>query len=206
MKVTIQQNTLKAIALFASDDQTRYSLNGVHIDARKDAATLIATDGRMLALIHAGVVHDKGVATINRATITAALHLCDPVFGDTPITFSTSGNCSIAVSVGGDIVMLDQGLITSPFPNFRQVFPEKGATRDANDWLCFAAERFQKFADAGALLSSKEFYLMVSPYGKTNSEYGVPLGIQLSGIPNFFGMLMSAKPTATPSLPEFLYE
>lgn len=49
----IKPNELEAIALFSSDEETRYYLNGVCIESGGPKLALIATDGHRLGTLHA---------------------------------------------------------------------------------------------------------------------------------------------------------
>jgi hypothetical protein len=48
MKVSINLNTLKAVAHAVSKEETRYYLQGVQLEAGKDGFTMVATNGHML--------------------------------------------------------------------------------------------------------------------------------------------------------------
>ena len=48
MKVSINLNTLKAVAHAVGKEETRYYLTGVHLEAGKDGFTMVATNGHML--------------------------------------------------------------------------------------------------------------------------------------------------------------
>ena len=48
MKVSINLNTLKSVAYAVSKEETRYYLQGVHLEAGKDGFTMVATDGHKL--------------------------------------------------------------------------------------------------------------------------------------------------------------
>lgn len=48
MKVSINLNTLKAVAFAASKEETRYYLQGVHLEAGPEGFTMVATNGHML--------------------------------------------------------------------------------------------------------------------------------------------------------------
>jgi DNA polymerase-3 subunit beta len=48
MKVSVNLNTLKSVAYAVSKEETRYYLQGVHLEAGKDGFTMVATDGHKL--------------------------------------------------------------------------------------------------------------------------------------------------------------
>lgn len=48
MKVSINLNTLKAVAHAVGKEETRYYLTGVHLEAGKDGFTMVATNGHIL--------------------------------------------------------------------------------------------------------------------------------------------------------------
>lgn len=65
MKYTINlhRNGLRAVLLFAAKTDIRYYLNGVKVEATKEATRVIATNGHVLAVHHSDQINDLAAPT-----------------------------------------------------------------------------------------------------------------------------------------------
>lgn len=213
MKVTIQQNALKAIALFISSDDTRYILQGVLIDATVPRPLLVATDGRFMAILQHGQIEQVngspaiGQVVLNRKGIEAAMHLCGRGLIEEITIEAEDKSETVKIIVGKDSAIVHGGAMLGNFPNYKPVVPTPGTEFVANPWVCFDPERFQKFADAGGLLGSGTPYLITTFFGESKSKHGHVIGVQLSNVPEFFGVLMSVRRDApAPTIPSYLHQ
>jgi hypothetical protein len=213
MKITIQQNALKAIALFISSDDCRYILNGVLIDATIPRPLLVATDGRFMAVLQHGSIEQVngspaiGQIVLNRKGIEAALSLCARGLIEEITIEAEDKSETVKLIVGKDSAVVHGGASLGGFPNYHPVLPQVGTALVDNPWVCFDPERFQKFADAGGLLGSGTPYLITSFFGESKSEHGHVIGVQLSNVPEFFGLLMSVRRDApAPTIPTWIHQ
>ncbi len=136
-KVVIPQGKLKAMlrktSFAMSADESRYVLNGIFFSLKQQKLTLVATDGRRLAMVDEEVdvaeqsqgefiVPAKAVAELNRL-------LQDK--GDVEINFSENQASFRLQDEKGLSALLITKLIEGNYPNYRQVIPAEPKERIA---------------------------------------------------------------------------
>ncbi len=136
-KVTLPQEKVKAMlrktSYAISADDTRYVLNGIFISLREDKVTMVATDGRRLALAEeeAGLGKDlTGEFIVPTKAINELTRLLLPK-GDVEIKFTDN---QVAFTMGGEgifNVLLISKLVEGNYPNYRQVIPAESKERIA---------------------------------------------------------------------------
>ena len=120
------RDALKKTAYAISTDETRYVLNGILFSFRDNKLTLVATDGRRLALVdielefprsHEGdvIIPSKAIGEIQRL-------LTDE--GDIKLSI---GENQVAFEVGSTLLV--SKLIEGNYPNYRQVIPTETKER-----------------------------------------------------------------------------
>ena len=129
-------NMLKSVSYGQSTDENRYILNGVYFNFSDDKLTLVATDGRRLALtaLETDVASDNGGSLILPAKTVAELERLlgkgenlKIAFNDRQVAFE------IAIDDESDSGLADQLYLVSKivegnYPNYRQVIPKKRST------------------------------------------------------------------------------
>jgi DNA polymerase III subunit beta len=140
LKVAINQADLKAAldktAYAMSADETRYILNGVYFEVQPAGVTLVATDGRRLAMLNCDMLADVDSAKsfiVPRNTID-----------DLRKTLGQSDAVGLSISdgmVSFEIVnlTLTTKLIEGNYPNFRQVIPDSSKFRASIERESFMA-------------------------------------------------------------------
>lgn len=127
IEITINWNLIKAVALFASTDSTRYVLNGVLVECDpRGSAVLCATDGRRLGAYRTNVEVSSGYeGPTFRAIIPVSLiKRISSKRNDIILRFeSRSGTTWIAVSDPVARCEIGSPAIDGDFPNWRQVCP-----------------------------------------------------------------------------------
>jgi DNA polymerase-3 subunit beta len=134
-KVSLAQDTvkkmLKKTSFAVSTDESRYVLNGIFISLKDHKMTMVATDGRRLALVDeevdiseksAGefIVPAKAVTELNRL-------LTDK--GDVEIKFGENqASFSLKDDKGSGVLVISK-LIEGNYPNYRQVIPGEAKER-----------------------------------------------------------------------------
>lgn len=114
---------LEAVSDAQSDDETRYILNGVYINATKDGVTFVATDGRRLHLIRQKT----------EGAITGSLIL--PAHGVSTLTslLKSGANATLTLEAKRVYVVIDREdgaihftskVVEGNYPNYRQVIPK----------------------------------------------------------------------------------
>lgn len=123
--ITLQQETLKEMlnmtAFAISHDETRYILNGVLFEIKKERINLVATDGRRLAYTakktnakpqkdRKMIVPTKTISELNKTLTSGAVKM---YFLDNQTTFDL-----------GSVVIISR-LIEGEFPRYEQVIPKE---------------------------------------------------------------------------------
>lgn len=126
-------NMLKSVSYGQSTDENRYILNGVYFNFADDKLTLVATDGRRLALtaLETEITEDNAGSLILPAKTVAELERLlgkgekvKIAFNDRQVAFE------IAIGEEGDTGLVDQLYLVSKivegnYPNYRQVIPKE---------------------------------------------------------------------------------
>jgi DNA polymerase-3 subunit beta len=136
-KVALPQENIRAMikktSFAVSTDESRYVLNGIFISLKDGKMTLVATDGRRLALVDEEVelsekstgefiVPAKAVNELNRLLQTSGN--VELKFGDNQASFSLKDD-------KGFSVLLITKLIEGNYPNYKQVIPGEAKERIA---------------------------------------------------------------------------
>lgn len=120
------RDLLRKTAYAASNDETRYVLNGVYLGIKADKLTVVATDGRRLALMEREVEMPKGTESeiiIPTKAVAELLRL----LGDKGEVNLSLGENQVVADLGGTILITK--LIEGTYPNFRQVIPTEAKER-----------------------------------------------------------------------------
>ena len=120
------RDALKKTSYAISTDETRYVLNGILFSFRDNKLTLVATDGRRLALVDIELEfprsHEGDVIIPSKAVSEIARLLTD----DGEIKISIGEN-QAAFEVNGTLLV--SKLIEGNYPNYRQVIPAETKER-----------------------------------------------------------------------------
>lgn len=121
---TLEQSTLKAmlksVQYASSMDETRYVLNGVLFSFAEGKLTVVATDGRRLALCEQEVEFPAGAEMDFVVPSKTVNELVRNLSSEGEIRITTAGNQG-AFDIG-DLRIISK-LIDGTFPNYRQVIP-----------------------------------------------------------------------------------
>ncbi len=126
MEQNTLHNLLKRTAYAASNDETRYVLNGVFMSFKADKLTVVATDGRRLALAEADVEVAPG-SEIEFILPTKAVAELQRLLADKGEAKLTIRENQIIMDLGSTILV--SKLIEGTYPNFRQVIPTEAKER-----------------------------------------------------------------------------
>jgi len=117
---------LRNVSYSASNDETRYVLNGVHLGFSGDKLTVVATDGRRLALAELDVEFPKEAEAEMIIPSKAVNELLHSLKDQGPLKICCSGN---QVQFEFEDILVISKLIDGNYPNFRQVIPAQSAER-----------------------------------------------------------------------------
>ncbi|MFH0732831.1 MAG: DNA polymerase III subunit beta [Candidatus Omnitrophota bacterium] len=151
-KLTIPQNTLKemlARTVFAtSRDETRYILNGILFILNNDTTTMVATDGRRLAIIKKQTPLPKGL-NIKVVVPSKTIQEISKMLG-------TEGQATISFDENQAMFNINETriisrLIEGEFPNYEQAIPKQ-----YKDILTIEKEKFLLAIKRAALLTTPD--------------------------------------------------
>ena len=134
-KVILPQETVKAMmrktSFAVSTDESRYVLNGIFISLKDHKMTLVATDGRRLALVDEEVdISEKSSGEfIVPAKAVNELNRLMQDKGDVEIKFGENQASFALKDDKGFSVLLITKLIEGNYPNYRQVIPGEAKER-----------------------------------------------------------------------------
>jgi DNA polymerase-3 subunit beta len=168
-KVTLPQETMKAMmrktSFAVSSDESRYVLNGLFFSLKDNKMTLVATDGRRLALVDEEVeisekssgefiVPSKAVGEINRL-------LQDK--GDVEINIGENQASFELKDDKGFSILLITKLIEGNYPNYKQVIPAETKER-----IPLVREEFLQALRRAEIMTSDKANSVKLAFGKNN--------------------------------------
>ena len=147
---TIEQATLKdslkKTSYAISTDETRYVLNGIYFTFKDNTLTMVATDGRRLAMVD----HELEFPESNEVDIivpTKAVNELQRLLGNEGEVKMCVGQSQVSFEVDGTLLV--SKLIEGNYPNFRQVIPGEAKHR-----ISLERETFQQVVSRISLLAS----------------------------------------------------
>ena len=117
---------LKKTSYAVSTDESRYVLNGILCSFKDNKLTLVATDGRRLALVDIEMEFPQS-QEVDIIVPTKAVVEIQRLLGEEGDVKMTVGENQVAFEVGG--VLLVSKLVEGNYPNYRQVIPAETLER-----------------------------------------------------------------------------
>src|SRR5205814_944246 len=168
-KIILPQEKIKGMlrktSFAVSTDETRYVLNGIYMSLRDHKITMVATDGRRLALTDEEVdvnpdseaefiVPTKAINELNR--------LLQPK-GDVEIKFTENQALfDLKVEDASSVVMITK-LVEGNYPNYKQVIPAETAER-----VALAREEFLQALRRAEIMTSEKSNSVKLAFSKNN--------------------------------------
>lgn len=154
------ENMLKSVSFAQSSDENRYILNGVYFNFSDENLTLVATDGRRLALTSYELEADSsdtGSLILPAKTVSEIERLVGKgesvkiAFNDRQVAFEIAiedeeGNSGLI-----DHIYLVSKIVEGNFPNYRQVIPKETEHR-----IKIERELFLECVHRAALVTSEK--------------------------------------------------
>jgi DNA polymerase-3 subunit beta len=122
----VLRELLRQTSYAVSNDETRYVLNGVYMSFKADKLTVVATDGRRLALVERELEVAKGAETEFILPTKAVIEL-QHLLGDKGEMSLSVGDNQIIFNLTGTTLV--SKLVEGAYPNFRQVIPGEAKER-----------------------------------------------------------------------------
>ena len=136
-KVTLPQQTvrrmMKKTSFAISTDESRYVLNGIFISLKDHKMTMVATDGRRLALVDEEVdvsESSQGEFIVPAKTVNELNRLLQDK-GDLEIRYAENQASFMLKDEKGSGALIVTKLIEGNYPNYRQVIPSEMKERVA---------------------------------------------------------------------------
>lgn len=140
------KDSLKKTSYAISSDETRYVLNGIFASFKESKLTLVATDGRRLAMVENELdfpeSHETEVIIPTKAVQELARLLSDE--GDVKLSLSDS---QVRFELNNSVLI--SKLIEGNYPNYRQVIPAETTER-----VTLSRDKFLETVRRVSLLSS----------------------------------------------------
>src|SRR5271170_660723 len=136
-KITIPQEKFKGMlrktSFAISTDESRYVLNGIFLSLKEHKITLVATDGRRLALVDEEVdipEASQGEFIIPTKTVNELTRLLGEK-GELEIRFGENQAAFTLSDDKGFTILIISKLVEGNYPNYRQVIPNETKERIA---------------------------------------------------------------------------
>lgn len=121
---------LQKVSYAASTDETRYILNGALLSFKDEKLTIVATDGRRLALVEQEVEFPEG-SEVDLVVPTKTISELVKTLGDEGVLRIRVSATQVAFDF--DQILIISKLIEGTYPNFQQVIPAQCEERVAID-------------------------------------------------------------------------
>jgi len=159
---TIFRNGLKKTSYAISTDETRYVLNGIFASFKEGKLTLVATDGRRLAMVDHELEfpssHEVDFIVPTKAVQELQRHLSTE--GELVLKLADNQVC---FEIGSSIIV--SKLIEGNYPNYRQVIPGESKER-----LTLSREQLLETTRRVSLLSSEKSNSVKLTFGQNQVD------------------------------------
>ncbi len=156
------RDALKKTSYAISTDETRYVLNGILFSFKENKLTMVATDGRRLALVDLEVEFPRS-QEVEIIVPTKCVTELGRLLGDEGDVKMSVGENQIAFEIGGSLLV--SKLIEGNYPNYRQVIPG-----EAKERITLERETFLNAVHRVSLLSSEKNNSVKLVFTKNNIE------------------------------------
>jgi len=168
-KVSLQQETIKAMmrktAFAVSTDESRYVLNGIFFSLKDHKMTMVATDGRRLALAdeEADISEKSSGEFIVPAKAVTELNRLLQEKGEAEIKLGENQASFDLKDEKGSSVLLITKLIEGNYPNYKQVIPTETKER-----IPLVREEFLQALRRAEIMTSEKANSVKLTFGKNS--------------------------------------
>jgi len=153
---------LKKTSYAISTDETRYVLNGILCSFKDNKLTLVATDGRRLALVDIELEFPRS-QEVDIIIPTKAVTEIQRLLGEEGDVKLSVGENQVAFEVGGTLLV--SKLVEGNYPNYRQVIPSETKER-----ITLEREAFLNAVHRVSLLASEKSNSVKLVFSKNNID------------------------------------
>ena len=143
---SVLRDCLRKTSYAISTDETRYVLNGILFSFKNNNLTMVATDGRRLAMVEQEIEFPQS-QDIDIIVPTKAVNELARLLGDQGEVTIRVSNSQVAFDLGDSLLI--SKLIDGNYPNYRQVIPG-----EAKERIPLEREGFLKAISRVSLLAS----------------------------------------------------
>jgi DNA polymerase-3 subunit beta len=168
-KVAIPQSTMKSMmrktSFAISTDEARYVLNGIFLSLKDHKLTMVATDGRRLALVDEEVdvpEQSQGEFIIPAKAVNELNRLLQEK-GEVEIKYSENQSAFTLKDEKGFSILIITKLIEGNYPNYRQVIPAETKER-----VALPREEFLHALRRAEIMTSDKANSVKLAFGKNN--------------------------------------
>lgn len=156
------RDALRKTSYAISTDETRYVLNGILFSFREEKLTMVATDGRRLALVDLEVEFPRSQEVDIIVPTKCVTELARLVGEEGEVALSVTEN-QVAFQIG--TTFLVSKLVEGNYPNYRQVIPS-----DPKERITLERELFLAAVHRVSLLASEKSNSVKLVFTKNNIE------------------------------------
>jgi len=170
-KVTLPQQTVKGMmkktSFAISTDESRYVLNGIYLSLKDHKMTMVATDGRRLALVDEEIDVSEGSQGefIVPAKAVNELNRLLQEKGEVEIRYGENQASFTLNDENGSSVLIVSKLIEGNYPNYRQVIPSETKER-----IGLVREEFLHALRRAEIMTSEKSNSVKLNFGKNRLE------------------------------------
>ena len=213
--IKIDANLFRIAYTAVSTEETRYYLNGVHIEAHPEkGAILVSTDGHRMIVAHdpEGECSESVIVKLPRFalaqcktptmfTAKRVLEINPTLPGSATIKEVTPGKKNEAPKIE-DVITVHRAIVDGAFPDWRRVIPYTPTEAPNAAPTSFNPRYMKAWGDVGMEL--KKAHLGTEEMQIALSTGGNPVIIRWSGAVNIFGVQMPMRSSVSGYLPAFL--
>lgn len=200
MKIVIARQEMAAAILFASDDESRFVLNGLQVEVREGKLpVVVACDGKRLVAIETNAQQEEEFednhSFILRPDFVKLFVALSKACGGKLFPWicleNNPGSKRVKVSLIGGSVLLDVetgALIEGDYPQWRKVLPGKLKEREPISEIGLNAEFVGDFAKAAKIMEAESPIIQMNLVGKE-----AQVEVKIKSLPTFYGLVMQCK-------------
>lgn len=209
MTIRVNADLFRIVYTTVSSEETRYYLNGVHIEPHQNGALMVATDGHRMIVAHdtAGECTESAIVKLPRF----ALAQCrtPKMFEKKRVVEVENGSATIIEMVPAEkkgeflresLLTAHKAIIDGTFPDWMRLVPSEisgsGTSGAVNP------KYIKAWGDVGVELS--RLYGGVGSIALYSSDPNSPMLVRFEGAKNVFGIQMPMRTKLSPRLPDFM--
>jgi hypothetical protein len=192
---SIKADYAQLVSPFASNDKTRWNLNGFYVQRHPSGgAVIVATDGRSMGVFHDqfGEVKAPAIARLHKTTLAACAEDCTLV-----LTGDRAGVYQMWNKETGEGILVagqDQAVIEGDFPDWRRIIPPIPNEIKPSTFAFTELKKFEKIRQFGSKIAALRIFA-TEPHGPA---------IVLTGRDDFLGLILPIDSVEENRMPQWM--